>query len=296
MANLNNTFGRLDILANPKSDRVKKVAGLSKRSVRKKYSSLLVEGVQNMRELLASEYTSKYIKDIYFSQSAVKKYPELYEKAFDFTLWVHQCTDEVLEAMSKDAQGIVAVLDSSIFSTDIDSLDFQTVKLAVILPEIQDPGNLGTIIRSCDAMGADAVFICKNSVDMSSPKVLRSCAGSAFHLPIFYNLDFKEVVRKCKQADIQVLGATGHYSAICLEDLIHDYYERRFEQRNSIAPVKLELPVAWVFGNEARGLSQSEKDICTQLIKISMPGNAESLNVATAAAICLHTSSLVQNS
>ncbi len=295
MNNLKSTFERLDILANPKSDRVKKIAGLSRRSVRKKYGSLLVEGLQNFKELIADESNSKYIKDIYLSDSLIQKRPDYYEKALDLTMWVHVCADEVIQAMSKDAQGVVCVLKSSLFITDISTVDLTNVQTVAILPQIQDPGNLGTIIRSADAFGADLVVVCKNSVDVTSPKVIRSCAGSVFHIPIIYDVDFKEIVRACKKADISVLGTSGDEQAYSLELLIEDYFERKNFERNSTVPIKLERSTCWVFGNEAQGLTQHEKDICDGIVKIDMPGLAESLNVSVAASLCLHASALVKN-
>lgn len=295
MNNLKNAFGRLDILANPKSDRVKKIAGLSRRSARKKYGSLLVEGIQSFKELIADDNNSKYIKDIYLSTSIVEKNPHFYEKALDLTMWVHVCTDEVIEAMSSDAQGIVCVLHSSIFETSFEKVDFENLETIVVLPQIQDPGNLGTVIRSADAFGADLVVVCKNSVDVTSPKVIRSCAGSIFHTPIIYDVDFKEIVRACKKAEINVLGASGDSGAFSLDLLIEDYFERKNFERNSVIPVKLEKPTCWVFGNEAKGMTGQEKDLCTAIVKIDMPGLAESLNVSVAASVCLHASSLVKN-
>ena len=294
MNNLYSAFERLDILDNPKSDRVKKVAGLSRRSVRKKYGSLLVEGVQSFKELVADSKNAAFVKDIYLSKSVLQKHPEFYEQALDLTMWVHVCTDDVVEAMSKDAQGIVVVLRSCLFSSSLSDLDFSVLRKIVVLPNIQDPGNMGTIIRSADAFNVDLVVVCKGSVDVSSPKVIRSCAGSVFHVPIVVDMDFSDVVSACKRADLNVLGASGDCDAFSLNFLLEDFFQRRLFERNSVVPIKLDRPTCWVFGNEARGLSVSEKNVCTGIVKIDMQGDAESLNVA--ASICLHASSVALDS
>ncbi len=292
MNNLKDILERLDILDNPNSGRIKKVASLSRRSLRKKYGSLLVEGIQNFKEIVSDDNNAKYVKDIYLSESVVKKHPEFYHDATNLTMWVHICTDKVIESISCDAQGIVCVINSDIFLQDVCDIDFTRLRRIVLLPHIQDPGNLGTIIRSADAFDADLVVVCKSSVDVTSPKVIRSCAGSVFHIPILYNVDYKDFVRKAKSVNINVLGTCADKNSISLNFMIEDFYQRKFCANSSDISIRLEDPTCWVFGNEAHGMSVQEKDLCTSVVKIDMNGLAESLNVSVAASVCLYASSV----
>ena len=140
--------------------------------------------------------------------------------------------------------------------------------------EVRDPGNLGTIIRAADAVGADAVILTGNTVDPYHPKVVRSTTGSLFHLPIAIGADLETVVGLAHAASVRVVAA--------------DVGGEDFLARREI----LAEPTAWVFGNEARGLH----DDAVSLVDMSMRiyGRAESLNLATAASVCLYETAFAQ--
>lgn len=140
--------------------------------------------------------------------------------------------------------------------------------LLVALDALQDPGNLGTLIRTADAAGATALLVGKGTVDPYSPKVVRSTMGALFHLPVIPVDDL--------DAALDALADQG--AAVIATSL---------DAERSLYDLDLSGPVVWLIGNEARGLSTAALEHATERIRIPMPGRAESLNAAIAAAVCL---------
>ena len=138
----------------------------------------------------------------------------------------------------------------------------------LLLEDVQDPGNVGTMIRTADAAGYDGVFLSDKSADIYNQKTLRSMQGSHFHLPI-YRGPILDMVEACKKQGVPVLATT-------LSDISVDY-----------KAVKTDGNFALVMGNEGQGISQEMAESADQLVHISMPGQAESLNVAVAAGILM---------
>jgi len=163
-------------------------------------------------------------------------------------------------------QGVAAVVSYEIYS--LDNFPAQKSPLYAVAGGIQEPGNLGTIIRTADAAGAAAVIILEGTCDVFMPKVIRATAGSIFHIPIAQAAEghFLKWLRRRKV----LLAAASADAAMSLFD------------------AKLTSPVAFVFGNEAHGVSKAIKDAADLSLKIPIYGKAESLNVATAAAVCLY--------
>ena len=144
-------------------------------------------------------------------------------------------------------------------------------RLVAVAVEISEPGNAGTLIRIADAMGADAVVLAGPSVDPYNGKCLRASAGSIFSIPVVSDPDAAAVVGALSDAGIQVLATT-------------------VDGEVSLDEADLSGPTAWLFGPEARGLPTELADKATHRVRIPMPGSAESLNVASAASICLYQS------
>ena len=138
----------------------------------------------------------------------------------------------------------------------------------LLLEDVQDPGNVGTMIRTADAAGYDGVFLSDRSADIYNQKTLRSMQGSHFHLPI-YRGPILDMVEACRKQGVPVLATT-------LSDVSVDY-----------KAVKTDGNFALVMGNEGQGISQEMAESADQLVHISMPGQAESLNVAVAAGILM---------
>lgn len=172
-------------------------------------------------------------------------------------------------------QGIWAVADD--VTVGLDAVTDQP-RLVVICAQVRDPGNAGTIIRCADAFGADAVVFTEGSVEPTNPKTVRSTVGSVFHLPIITKIAYEDAVRWARDAGLSVLAT--------------DAAGRDLDQM-SIDGL-LAQPTAWVMGNEAWGLPAQLLDATDEVVRIPMWGKAESLNLSTAAAICLYASATSQ--
>lgn len=163
-------------------------------------------------------------------------------------------------------QGILAVLKKKDFI-------FETVleqgSSVVILDGLQDPGNVGTIIRTADAADISAVILTKGCVDLFSPKVLRSTMGSIFHMPIFEGLYIEKTIGLLKKSGYRVIAS--HL------DGRNNYYDEDLTGKSAI-----------IVGNEANGISDETAEIADRLVKIPMPGRAESLNASVAASIMIY--------
>ena len=144
-----------------------------------------------------------------------------------------------------------------------------------ICADVRDPGNAGTVIRCADAAGADAVVLAGSSVDLYNSKTIRASVGSAFHLPVAVEPSAEAAVRAAREAGLTVLAADGA-GEVGLYD------------------ADLTGPTAWLFGNEAWGLPPELAQLADHRVAIPIHGRAESLNLSTAAALCLYESARSQ--
>jgi TrmH family RNA methyltransferase len=144
-------------------------------------------------------------------------------------------------------------------------------RLVAVAVEISEPGNAGTLIRIADAMGADAVVLAGHSVDPYNGKCLRASTGSIFSIPVVTEPDAVQAVSALGESGLQVLATT-------------------IDGEVSLDDVALSAPTAWLFGPESQGLPSELAEIATHRVRIPIPGSAESLNVASAASICLYQS------
>ena len=258
------------MLTNPRSDRVRSVRALSKRPVRNRTGRFAVEGPQGVRE--AVRWAPARVRDVYVTPEAAQRYAaDIVEPARAAALWVHEVTPEVLAAMAEtDApQGVLAVVDTT--TDDLDAVLDAGPRLLVLLTHVRDPGNAGTVIRGADAAGADAVLVSAASVDVFSPKVVRSTAGSLFHLPVVTGLDVEVTLERLRAHGIRTLAADGAGSTL-------------------LPDTDLTGPHCWVMGNEAWGLDAVVRERCDDVVRVPIHGRAESLNLAMAATICLYAS------
>lgn len=229
-----------------------------------------------MRELVA--FRPEHVRDMYVVEDAFGAHGplgEIAEAALDAGLFVHPMTAEVAHAMSPDCQGIVAVAMTSAVEG---VLGTEAPRLVAILSQVRDPGNAGAAIRVADAAGAAAVILAGDSVDPTNPKVVRATTGSLFHLPVIRAASLADAVALVREAGMVVLAADVSGTA---------------ELGGDGAP-DLANPTAWVFGNEAWGLSGEELALTDSVVRIPIFGHAESLNLATASAVCLYASAQAQ--
>ena len=262
------------MLENPRSPRVRAVAKLTKRSARNETGLFLLEGPQAAREALA--FRPDTLLEVFATPTAMERHPEVREAAKDAGVDVVFTTEAVLDAMADTVtpQGIVAVARQT--PTSVREVFAASPRLVVICEEVRDPGNLGTIIRAADAAGADAVVLTGRTVDPYNPKVVRATTGSLFHLPVAVGVELPTAVERAHEAGVRVIAAdVGGSDFLASRELLSE-------------------PTAWLFGNEARGLEESALGLADLSLRLPIYGSAESLNLATAASVCLYESAFAQ--
>lgn len=266
------------MLDNPRSSRVRAVARLARRAARLETGHFLLEGPQAVSEALT--YRSELVLELFATPTALERHTELADAARRAEVEIEFVTESVLEQMADTVtpQGFVAVCRQ--FPTSMKDIFAAAPRLIAILEEVRDPGNAGTIIRAADSAGADAVILSGRSVDLYNPKVVRSSTGSIFHLPIAVGASLPDVRARSAAAGLQVLAAD-----IKGEDMLH-----------ARASGMLAEPTAWLFGNEAHGLTDEDLAQVDRAIRVPIYGSAESMNLATAASVCLYESAFAQRS
>lgn len=264
------------VLENPRSPRVRAVAKLTKRSARTETGLFLLEGPQAVREALT--YRPESIVELFATPTGWEKHPDIRANAADADIDVEYVTEYVLNAMADTVtpQGLIAVVRQ--MPTSVRDVFAARPRLVAICEEVRDPGNLGTIIRAADAAGADAVVLTGRTVDPYNPKVVRATTGSLFHLPVSVAGDLADVVDRAHAAGLRILAAD-----VKGDDLLA-----------ARAEGVLAEPTAWLFGNEARGLEDTALELADRVLKLPIFGRAESLNLATAASVCLYESAFAQ--
>jgi TrmH family RNA methyltransferase len=250
------------------------VRALSRRSVRERTGRFLAEGPQSVRE--AVRHCPDRVVDIYVTAEAAARHTDIVGPALAAGLYVHEVTADVLAAMgdTQAPQGIAAVC--RVVPATLAEVLERSPRLLVFLTHVRDPGNAGTVIRGADAAGAAAVLVSDASVDVWSPKVVRSTAGSLFHLPVVTDLPLESTLTALRTAGVRLLAADGAGTALLPE-------------------VDLAPAHAWVMGNEAWGLPPELRQQCDEVVRVPIYGLAESLNLAMAATVCLYASATAQN-
>jgi RNA methyltransferase, TrmH family len=185
----------------------------------------------------------------------------------------------VLAAMAGTVtpQGVLGV--ASLVDVPLERALAGAPRLVAVLEQVADPGNAGTVVRTADAAGADAVVLTQGAVDPHNGKAVRASAGSLFHLPVVSGAPLDDVVVAARGRGLQVLATSGD-GVDDLDDLLD-------------AGV-LTAPTAWLLGNEAAGLSEEALAAADRTVRVPLRGRAESLNLAVAAAVCLYASARAQ--
>jgi len=210
---------------------------------------------------------------------------KIVETSQDATIYVHYCTGDVMHRISPDAQGIAAVGNAESMYAGADDVELgkngQAPQIAVFW-QVRDPGNAGTVIRAADAAGCDAVIFVDDCVDVLNPKVIRSTAGSLFHLPVL------------AMSTDEFFTWTGDHNLDVWAADVYGTEERKPESLPAVLADKaaVEAPKAVLFGNEARGLEPDILTRCGRIVSIPLYGKAESLNLGTSAAVMLMSLSM----
>ena len=259
-----------------RSGRVKTARRLARRVSRAEHRLFLAEGPQAVREAFT---VSGCVREVFASPVAAAAHADLRDAAAAAGVPWQPVDDAALASLTETVspQGVVAVcrfLDEPF----VDVLA-RAPRLLAVCADVRDPGNAGTVIRCADAAGAGGVVLTGSSVDPYNGKAVRASVGSLFHLPLSLEPGTTDVVAALRAAGITVLAADGA-GELDLDDAQDDGL--------------LAGPTAWLFGNEAWGLPEETAALADHRVRIPIHGRAESLNLATAAAVCLYYSARAQ--
>lgn len=235
---------------------IKEVNSLKAKKERDKTGLFILEGKRLVDEI-PNSWEIKYLLKA-----------ESYSEDINFEN-VYTVKDSLFEKISEtvNPQGILAVCHIKEF--DVTNVDYSNSPFFVVLENVTDPGNMGTLIRAADAAGADGIFLSKGCVDIYNPKVIRATMGSIFHLPIYRNLNLMDLMEDFKNNNVKTLAA---------------------HLKGTSTPYKVDMTTACavIIGNEANGLSDEISEIASDLVKIPMPGKAESMNAGIAGGILIY--------
>jgi RNA methyltransferase, TrmH family len=256
-----------------RTPRIVNAAKLHRSAARKKANQFIVEGENAVEAAVATGAA----RDVFVTEQAARRFGEILTTCGHMGVYVHPITDKAAKSLSDTVTttGLFAVCEPVLWTAG-KALRGRP-KLVSVPVETAEPGNAGTLIRVSDAMGADAVIFAGETVDPQSSKAVRASAGSLFHLPVARHPGVKDVLGQLRAAGLQIL-ATSPDGEVELDD----------------ADELLTRPTAWLFGNEAHGLGEELLAQADHRVRIPIRGRAESLNLATAASICLYESAKAQ--
>ncbi len=242
------------------SRHVKEAVKLKQKKYRELQNKYIIEGIRFIEEGIKS---SK-VHYILYSSKLFKT--SGYERILNESCPAFEVSDDIISILAdtENPQGAVAVAEKNLYTLN----DIKN-KFIVVLDEIQDPGNMGTIIRTADAAGAGGLIVIKGSADVYSSKALRATMGSIFHIPIVFYDNFKEASFELKNNDYRLYSTSPEAKKYL--------YDCNFKDNTAI-----------VIGNEARGMSKDDIELCHEKIKIPMIGKAESLNAAVACSVIIY--------
>lgn len=233
---------------------------LKQKKYREEEGKFIIEGIRFVEEGIASGDA----EHVFYSQKLLQT------RGSERILQKHSSTHEITDSMMKELcdtenpQGVAAIVNKRNY--DIRDLKNDFILIA---DGIQDPGNMGTIIRTCDAAGLGGIIIIKGSVDIFNSKTLRSTMGSIFHIPVIVKEDFEGIASELLKEGYNIYAASL--------DTDNYIYDCSFKEKTAV-----------VIGNEANGIPEEHLELCTQMMKIPMSGTAESLNAAIAGAVIIY--------
>jgi len=279
------------------SPRLKAARRLTKRAFRQRERAFLAEGPQAVAEAFSS---GAHISDLFVTVPARSRHSDLVTAIAGAGIGVHTVSGEVMDELAQTVtpQGLLAVCDF----IDVPLTELipkiphggaaprapqaaqaaqaaPVLSLVALLANVRDPGNAGTVLRTADAAGAGAVVFADASVDPYNGKCVRASAGSLFHLPVVAGARLEDAVVAMRDAGLRIVAADGRAG-------------RSLDEPDVQA--RLAEPTAWMFGNEAWGLPPELVALADEPIAVPIYGQAESLNLAAAAAVCLYASARAQ--
>jgi TrmH family RNA methyltransferase len=265
-----------------RSPRLKAARRLTKRAFRERARAFLAEGPQAVSEAFGS---GAPVTEVFVTAEARARHEELVTAIAQAGVPVQAVSGEVMSELAQTVtpQGLLAVcgfvdvpLEQAI--AGLATEPGGPPPLVAVLANVRDPGNAGTVLRAADAAGARAVVFSDASVDPYNGKCVRASAGSLFHLPVVAGVPPDQALRALRGAGLRILAADA----------------RAGRSLDELGPGELAAPTAWVFGNEAWGLPDGLVAMADESVAVPIYGRAESLNLATAAAVCLYACARAQ--
>ena len=251
---------------NAKIKYVKKLT--SNARFRKSEKKFVIEGIRLAYDAFLNNVV---IKEVYYTESVKNKFSDKLRSIIDHAEHAYKISDNILPFVSctQNPQGIVCVCEKLDKHFDLNKII--SVRRFIILENIQDPANVGAILRTADALGINFIFMSSNCCDIYNSKVLRASMGAIFRVNISFFDDFSDVATKLKSNNVKILAAILDKSAKLINKV-------NFKDIKSIAIA---------IGNEGNGLLKQSIALCDECVTIPMCGNAESLNAAMAAGILM---------
>ena len=249
------------------NERVRKVVSyIQKSKARKEENVFVIEGMKMLREAPVLQVREAYVTEKFLDEASED------DKEILWRYGAETVTAEVMKKMAdtRTPQGVLAVVSMYHYSEEEVLEGYKEMgnekPLLLILENIQDPGNLGTMLRSSEGAGVTGVILSKGSADVYNPKVIRSTMGSIFRMPFMYVDNLPAFVEKLSERGIKTYAA-------------HLKGKRNYDKFDYTKPT------AFLIGNEGNGLSKETADAASEYVLIPMKGQVESMNAATSAAI-----------
>lgn len=243
---------------------------LATRAFRTDQREFLAEGPQAVREALGH---AGAVHEVFATDVATGQHADLVDAARRADVRWTVVTDDVVESLADTVQPQGVVARCAMIDRPLEALLDRDPTFLVVCADIRDPGNAGAVIRCADAAGAQGVVFLGDSVDPYNPKSVRATVGSIFHVPLVISRDTVDSLALIQAAGMSVLAADGDGDVGLFDD-----------------DLDLGAPTAWLMGNEAWGLPDTIRALADHVVAVPIYGRAESLNLATAAAVCLYAS------
>lgn len=253
------------MISSTSNGQIKNIIQLQKKpKSRMEQGAFVIEGIKMFEESLEYGIIIKaYVMESFYEEMNTKT-PEYFQN-FSYEVVTNAVFKEISETLTP--QGILAIVKMPTYS--LDSILSKEDANLILLEDIRDPGNLGTIVRTAEGAGFTGIILSKSSVDMYNPKVIRSTMGAIYRMPFVYTEDFLAAINQVKASNIPI------YAAHLLGESYYD--EIQYEKKCAI-----------LIGNEANGLTDACAQKASQYVKIPMAGKVESLNAAIAASIFMY--------
>lgn len=257
----------MTLLTSRQNPKIKQIRALSKRKQRQAQGAYVVEGIRHVGEAVEAGASIEYV--VYCPDLLTSDYARQLINELQLTNTpVFSTTAEIFIyiAEKEHPAGILAVIEQK--HKSLRTLNPENFSWGVVLFSPQDPGNLGTILRTLDSAGADGLIVVGNSTDIFHPKAVRASMGTLFWKPVVY-AEFEEFANWAKAHQYHLYGTSAHGSA--------DHTTLTYQR-----------PALLVLGSEREGLTPEENALCQTLIRLPMRGRATSLNLSIAAGILLY--------